>query len=241
MLQDVSGRTLGWTGQWHAQAQVSDAQGLRERKKRQMRQQLADTATAMFIERGFDTVRVAEIAEACGVSEKTVFNYFPTKESLLLGRWDATIASLRTGLAAPGVSPVEATLRILADELGALTSWLTMQDDPVAATAAILRFDNLVRTTPSVRAHQRDRMDRLIAVVAEILAEQGGISADDPEPQIVATALLGLWDIQFRSLRKHLDGAGTPAHVYDAVTLDVARAALLLEHGLSSFAGSSRS
>lgn len=47
------------------------AEGLRERKKRQMRQQLTDTATEMFVERGFDTVRVAEIAEVCGVSEKT--------------------------------------------------------------------------------------------------------------------------------------------------------------------------
>jgi AcrR family transcriptional regulator len=44
----------------------------------------------MFMERGFDAVRVAEVAEACGVSEKTVFNYFPTKESLILDRLDAT-------------------------------------------------------------------------------------------------------------------------------------------------------
>ena len=78
-----------------------------------MRQQLSDTATQMFLERGFDAVRVAEIAEACGVSEKTVFNYFPTKESLILDRLEATMASLRTGLAEPGVAPVQAALRIL--------------------------------------------------------------------------------------------------------------------------------
>jgi AcrR family transcriptional regulator len=63
---------------------------LREDKKRQMRRQLSDTATRMFLERGFDGVRVAEVARACGVSEKTVFNYFPTKEALLLDRRDAT-------------------------------------------------------------------------------------------------------------------------------------------------------
>src|SRR5689334_11485929 len=59
-------------------------EGLRERKKRLLRQQLSDTATRMFIERGFDAVRVTEVAEACGVSDKTVFNYFPTKEALVL-------------------------------------------------------------------------------------------------------------------------------------------------------------
>src|SRR5271154_4796474 len=91
--------------------------GLRERKKRLMRQQLSDTATELFLERGFDAVRVAEIAEACGVSEKTVFNYFPTKESLLLDRWGTTMASLRTGLAEPAVPPTEAALRILDREL----------------------------------------------------------------------------------------------------------------------------
>src|ERR1700757_2839852 len=47
-----------------------------------MRSELADQAMRLFVERGFDRVTVAEIAEAAGVSEKTVFNYFPTKEDL---------------------------------------------------------------------------------------------------------------------------------------------------------------
>ena len=83
-------------------SEAREADGLRERKKRLMRQQLSDTATRMFMERGFDGVRVSEIAEACGVSEKTVFNYFPTKESLILDRLEATMASLKSGLADPG-------------------------------------------------------------------------------------------------------------------------------------------
>src|SRR5215471_2464730 len=93
------------------------AEGLRERKKRLMRQQLSDTATQMFLERGFDAVRVAEVAEACGVSEKTVFNYFPTKESLVLDRLQTTVESLQTGLADPAVPPVQAALAILDREL----------------------------------------------------------------------------------------------------------------------------
>src|SRR6516162_2087397 len=94
---------------------------LRERKKRLMRQQLSDTATRMFLNRGFDAVRVAEVAEACGVSEKTVFNYFPTKESLILDRLETTRASLRTGLADPAVPPVQAALAILDRELDGMT------------------------------------------------------------------------------------------------------------------------
>src|ERR1700678_184584 len=96
--------------------EVPDGGGVRERKKRLMAQQLSDTATRMFMERGFDGVRVTEIAEACGVSEKTVFNYFPAKEALILDRLEATMASLKTCLTDPGVPPVRAVLAILDGE-----------------------------------------------------------------------------------------------------------------------------
>jgi hypothetical protein len=43
-------------------------------------------------------------------------------------------------------------------------------------------------------------MDQFTAVTAAILAGRAGISADDPEPQIAAAALLGLWRIQFQAL-----------------------------------------
>ena len=174
------------------------------------------------------------------MSESTVFNYFPTKESLVLDRLDATMASLRTGLIEPGVSPVEAALRILDDELGAMTSWLATQDDPVRAAATIQRFGALISATPSLRAHQSDMMDQFIAVAAELLAQRAGMSPDDPEPQIAATALLGLWRIQFQGLRKYLDGTRTPAQVHEAVTADVDRAAQLIDTGVSSFGAFTR-
>ncbi|HEY3607977.1 MAG TPA: TetR family transcriptional regulator [Pseudonocardiaceae bacterium] len=220
----MSARTVDWT--------AGRPEGLRERKKRLMRQRLSDTATEMFVERGFDAVRVAEIAEACGVSEKTVFNYFPTKESLVLDRWDATAAALRTGLAALDVPPVKAALRILADELGAVTAWLDVQAEPAGAIARFQRFGDLLDATPALRAHQHDMTDRLVGVAAEILADRAGLSADDPEPRIAATALLGLWHVQFRSLRKHLARTRTPAQVDAAVTADVRRAADLIDAGL---------
>ncbi|MEU1518390.1 TetR family transcriptional regulator [Streptomyces sp. NPDC005811] len=228
--------TVDWTA-WRPQTGEPETEGLREQKKRLLRQRLSDTATEMFMERGFDAVRVAEIARVCGVSEKTVFNYFPTKESLILDQGEATMAALRTGLADPDHSPVEAALRILAAELRALTSWISAQDDPGRAAAMIRRFGALTRSTPSLRAYHRDMTDRLVTAAAEALARRTGRSPDDPEPQIAATALLGLWAIQFRSLGKHLDGSRTAARVHEAVTADVRRAAKLIDTGLASFEG----
>jgi AcrR family transcriptional regulator len=227
----VSTQTVDWLA---PEATGAPAEGLRARKKRLMRQQLSDTATRMFVERGFDAVRVAEVAEACGVSEKTVFNYFPTKESLVLDRLEVTVASLRTGLADPAVPPTEAALRILDRELTAMTTWLNGQDDPAGAAEAMRRFGDLIRATPSLRAYQSDMMDQFVSLAAEILAARAAMRAEDPEPQIAARALLGLWHVQAESLRKHL--SGPPGQIHELVTADVRRAARLIDSGLSSFA-----
>ena len=63
--------------------------GLRESKKLQTRQAIAATGMRLFVTRGFDHVTVGEIAREAGVSEKTVFNYFPTKEDLFYSRLEA--------------------------------------------------------------------------------------------------------------------------------------------------------
>src|SRR5262245_22471407 len=101
----------------------------------------------MFLERGFDNVRVAEIAQACGVSQKTVFNYFPTKESLIVDQPDFALAALRAGLADTAATPVEAVLRILAAERDALISWLKAQPDRAEAVSRYRRFGTLVQNT----------------------------------------------------------------------------------------------
>ncbi|EPG66115.1 TetR/AcrR family transcriptional regulator [Leptospira wolffii] len=57
--------------------------GLREQKKAKTRKLISDIARDLFIEKGFETVTVAEIAEKAEVAVTTLFNYFPTKESLI--------------------------------------------------------------------------------------------------------------------------------------------------------------
>jgi AcrR family transcriptional regulator len=226
-------RLLDWT---LAQAPGLPAEGLRERKKQLMRQQLSDTATAMFLERGFDGVRVAEVAAACGVSEKTVFNYFPVKEALVMDRLEATLAALCAGLADPALTPVQAALAVLDQELGAMTGWLTAQEDASQGREAIRRFGDLIRATPALRAYQADMTDQSASAAAGVLAARAGTTADDPEPQITARALLALWRVQADSLRRHLDGVATTALLHKRVAADVRRAAQLIDTGLRAFA-----
>lgn len=207
------------------------AEGLRERKKRAMRRQLSDTAARMFLERGFDAVRVADVGEACGVSEKTVFNYFPSKEALLLDRLEATADALRAHLPNPALTPVGAMLTILDHELDDLATAL----DADRALEQYRKFGDLIRNTPSLRAYQSAIADRFVDIAAEALATRTGLRPDDPEPQIAAATLLGMWRVQFRALRTHVHPGRPLPDAIDAVSREVRRAARLAEAGLATF------
>src|SRR5919198_3702495 len=74
--------------------------GLRERKKEQTHQLIAETAWRLFADRGFDQVTVAEVARAAQVATATVFNYFPTKEDLFFFRLEAFAARLVDAISA---------------------------------------------------------------------------------------------------------------------------------------------
>jgi AcrR family transcriptional regulator len=202
-----------------------DGAGLRERKKRLMRSQLSATATEMFLERGFDAVRVAEVAAACGVSEKTVFNYFPTKEALLLDRFDDTLTAVRAALAEPGTSPVDAVRGVLVNELNRLTRWTAEQGDTATAAESLRRFRELSTSTASLRGYRNEMIDRLTTAVAENLADRAGLRPDSPEPQIAAIALVGLWHVHATSLNRHLSEIPNPARLRKSVVADVQRAA----------------
>ncbi len=56
---------------------------LRERKKRQTRERIADAAHALFIQQGFDAVTVESIADAAEISKPTFFRYFTSKGAVL--------------------------------------------------------------------------------------------------------------------------------------------------------------
>jgi AcrR family transcriptional regulator len=109
---------------------MAEAPGLRERKKQQTRAVIARAAITLFLERGFDHVSIAEVAEAAGVAKMTVTNYFPTKEDLVISAQVSLIPDLAGAVRgrAPGESPVAALHRFYRAELDRRAEWTQLHD-----------------------------------------------------------------------------------------------------------------
>lgn len=80
---------IAWTaiivGVTTTSATLDPADGLRARKKRRRHEELVDAAQRLVLDRGLDAVTVEDICDAVGVSPRTFFNYFPSKDDAVLG------------------------------------------------------------------------------------------------------------------------------------------------------------
>lgn len=120
---------------------------LRERKKALTRRAIQEAAHALFAERGFDKVTVAEIADAANVSVKTLFVYFRSKEDLVLSDYDlidrlvAALAS-RSGQTSPAMAVADALIEHLRhhpEAVADLFGWQRSYGESAGLQAAFLR------------------------------------------------------------------------------------------------------
>jgi AcrR family transcriptional regulator len=206
-------------------------EGLRERKKRLTRQQISDVATTLFVVRGFEHVTVSEIARIVGVSEKTVFNYFPSKESLVFDRADEGVERLAAALRErdAGESPTKAMLRALAEEPEEL------EDVPDEVQMFMPLFSEMVATTPALHAAWLELHARLVEVATQALAEHAEVDPRDPEPMIAARAIVGLLEVEYSSRIRHIEAGLRGGELRAAINDDLERAARMLDTGLWSF------
>ena len=213
---------------------ATQVEGLRERKKRATRQRISDVATELFLRDGFDAVPISAVALASEVSEKTVYNYFPTKEALVLDQEPVLVDTIGDvfGARSGHASPVEAMTTLITAQLTQLLSRSAPIDDDLAP---VLRFLDMVDGSASLLAAQRRLDDRLTQQIAAALAERGGFDPGDPEPQAGAHALTGLWLVANRTLRARARAGDTPRRAKARVHEAVARAAAILGAGLASW------
>jgi len=194
--------------------------GLRECKKQRTRQEIADSAMRLFTERGFDHVTVAEVAAAASVSEKTVFNYFPTKEDLFYDEIPQREAALREAI--QGREPGESILIALRR--------LQMAECPRLCSAGFASFARIIEESPALQAKELELMARFVQVLTETI--QAELAVDELDARIAAGLLVSVHRQLFRRARQQaLAGKQGPAAVRRLRT-DLDRAYHLLQHGL---------
>ena len=164
------------------------ATGLRERKKQQTRELLAETARRLFTERGFERVSVAEIAREADVSEKTVFNYFPTKEDLVYWRLESFEDDLLETIRSRGAgeSVLDAFGRFVRQPRGMLGQY-----DP-EARERLAALTRMIVGSPSLLAREQQIFAGYTASLAALIADEVGSEPGDVEPWVAANAMMGV-------------------------------------------------
>jgi AcrR family transcriptional regulator len=160
--------------------------GLRERKKQETRELIAQTARRLFLERGFDAVTVAEIAGHADVDTKTVFNHFASKPDLVYHRFEEFEAAMLEAVRArePGESILAAFARFVLNRQGLLAD--------ESATERLRAITRMILDSPVLVAHEEQMLGRFTASLAAVIAEETRAKPSDVLPWVAANALIGL-------------------------------------------------
>lgn len=138
----------------------------------------------LFLERGFDSVTIDDIAAACGIGRRTFFRYFPSKNDLPWGQFDEMLEGMR-------------------EHLDSLPRSLALRD---ALRVAIVVFNHvpahemryhrermaLLLTVPSLVAHSAIRYEAWRQVIAVYVGERLGIAPSGLVPQTLGHVCLGV-------------------------------------------------
>ncbi len=182
------------------------ATGLRERKKRATRDALARAALELFVERGYHETTLAEIAEVAGVSTRTIFAYFPSKEDILF----ATMQTMRDALA-----------QALADRPAGTDALTALQDFILSSAHEKTELDHklgqVIAADPTLSSHKRARIAEFQEVLAAAIADDLGVGPDGLRPQVAAASLTAAFEVLERQDRGH---STAPTHEEIAAAID---------------------
>jgi AcrR family transcriptional regulator len=179
------------------------APGLREQKKARTRAAIAAAAAVLFARDGYPSVTMAQIAAQAGVADQTLYNYFPTKESLVFDR----SADLGPSLAAALAGRPAGTGR--ADAFAAWLDRFLLGDAARRSVANPGGMPRLVARSDSLRRALLDLAHQSATALARELARADGLTG--PAAQAIADGLLAVFARAVEQLGEAADEAALPA------------------------------
>ena len=128
---------------------------IRERTRRLAQSELTSVAQDLFVTQGYDGTTVDQIAAAAGMSKRTFFRYFPSKDDLVIGKYDLFADRMAEALdERPADEPVWESLRRVFD----ITLDYVQDDHQRSRNEAM---DEIVRSTPQLYARYLEKMQRV--------------------------------------------------------------------------------
>ncbi len=155
--------------------------GLRERKRQQTRERLTRAAMALFLERGFETTTLDDIAAAADISRRSFFHYFASKEDVVFAWHEEITAALVAAIVA---RPAGETM-LTAAENSILAMVRQIEPDEAIAMA------RLKRDNPALQARDQVKYEQLERALAEALGKRAGRKADGLQARLVAMIAAG--------------------------------------------------
>jgi AcrR family transcriptional regulator len=133
-----------------------------------VRAELAMVARDLFLAKGYDETTIDDIAAAAGMSRRTLFRYFASKEDLVLGKYEILGDRLAEALAAR--PPDELIWLALRRAFDIVVDYFA--DDPDATRTVAM--ERIIQSKPDLTAGQLERVSRTQAQLVDIVRERIG-------------------------------------------------------------------
>jgi AcrR family transcriptional regulator len=172
----------------------------RERKKLRTRELIVERAMALFDERGFDNVTIAEIAAAADIAPRTFFSYFPAKEDVVFHDFDVVFEQIHERI--DGRAEDETTMEAMRAFLVELLAQMDHEDPAEQCRRRV------ISASPSLQQHDRALVGRIEHLIADGLARDLGVEPESLRARLVAAAAAA----SLTELERHFDKSKPPDH-----------------------------
>lgn len=151
------------------------AKGLRERKKLKTRESIQREAMRLISKQGFEQTTVEQIADAVEISPSTFFNYFPSKEDVVLyDAYDPVIIELMSER--PPGEPLSTSFRIVLEAMGGIFE----RDREIILARGRLWFE-----VPTLRARLWEQLEQAQVLMSNVIAQRTGRDPNDFEIRVI--------------------------------------------------------
>jgi AcrR family transcriptional regulator len=156
------------------------ARGLRERKKQKTRESIQREAMRLIEKQGYEQTTIEQISAAADISPSTFFNYFPTKEDVVLyDAYDPVLASLL--LERPAGEPLSISFRRVLEAMDGIFE----RDRDI-----ILARGRLWLEVPALRARLWAEVEKAQVLMSGLIAQRSGRDPDDFETRVTVMVMV---------------------------------------------------